>query len=316
MESATFTNPNHPIPEEVAKGFELSHREELERMRQNSEVASLMRPDGEAQSIRTNMLRSAARTVGIDLDEYSETSSKHRQRQVERLSALARTSTDQHRNLSTLDWEAPAPRDSDPSFWYANAQATWTEPFSGRFLADGLHFTGWLNYDGSSLSFRNFGVKTWYELQADRIPPSASNRWRSDPHMEIFGNLSGDCGGPDLFSGDRWSKCWMIRRQTLYQNVFGPPGGDNRRILGERIESPNLFFLETSGLGGAKSARFPLPGFQWMPSVTVSSPFPGLSIWAEIELRFDIQLEGKSDFIVGPFADCLVRGFQWPLVAV
>ncbi|OOO02956.1 MAG: hypothetical protein USCGTAYLOR_00785 [Chromatiales bacterium USCg_Taylor] len=52
-----------------------------------------------------------------------------------------------------------------------------------------------------------------------------------------------------------------------------------------------------------------------MPAVVLNRIFGGASIWAELEVRFDIQLEGNALHWIDPF-DLLIRGFQWPLVAI
>ncbi|MGW4239330.1 hypothetical protein ACWEJP_21340 [Streptomyces sp. NPDC004749] len=313
MNGATYVNPKHSMPEEVIKELDLAQQEELEEMHQQRDLAKYARPDEEARAHIAETRRSVARSLGIDLDDYRAREAEHRARQLRKLEEVAETHVGLDRHLSPLDLEPPAPRAADPSFWFARAEASETTPFNGKFLADGLHFTGKATYNSGSLSFRNFGARFRYELQSNRIPPTSTGRWRSDPHVEIFGGLLGSVGPPDLFSGDRWSKCWMIRRQTLFQFVFAPPGVDNRRILGQRVDAQNLIFLETSGLGGSGTRAVTLPGFQPMPSLVISSPSPGISIWAELEVRFDIQLEGNSVLWIHP-NDVLLRGFQWPLV--
>ncbi|MFD5750412.1 hypothetical protein [Streptomyces sp. NPDC127033] len=313
MNGATIVNPKHTLPEEVIKELDFSHQEELDTLHHQMELAKAAQPDEEAQTHSADLLRSVARASGVDLDEYRARASEYGARQVRKLEEAAEGHARIDRHLRPLDLEPAVPRAADPDFWFANAQASSTQPYTGRFLADGLHFTGKLTYNGGSLSFRNFGARFRYELQSNRIPATSTGRWRSDPHMELFGGLLGWVGPADLFSGDRWSKCWMIRRQTLFQFVFAPPGVDNRHILGERVEAQNLIFLESGGLGGSRMRAVNLPGFQPMPSLTISSPFPGQSIWAEVEVRFDIQVEGKSLLWIDP-GDCLLRAFQWPLV--
>ena len=102
----------------------------------------------------------------------------------------------------------------------------------------------------------------------------------------------------------------MITRQTLYQFVFGP-SGSVARTIGEATNVQTIFFEENKG----RAVNHILPGFRFMPQVTLNSFSPGLSIWAELEIRLEIQLEGNSFFWIHPF-DLLIRGFQWPLVPI
>ncbi|SDF46019.1 hypothetical protein SAMN04488542_11142 [Fontibacillus panacisegetis] len=197
----------------------------------------------------------------------------------------------------------------DPNFWWANANFILTPPFTGETQADGFHLKGNMTYSGGSLINRQFGVASRYELHSNRIPRPDRGPWRSAPHVEITGRVIGSTTAGDIFSGDQWNKCWMHRRQTLYQFVFAPPGTDNRRIIGENREIQELIFLE----GSSKYKDFVLPGFQNMPVVILNqnSIFPGLSVWAELEILFHVQLEGGSTLWLNP--DVLIRMFQWPL---
>lgn len=199
----------------------------------------------------------------------------------------------------------------DRNFWYANSNFILSPPFTGEATANGFIFKGKKTYDGGSLLKLGFGVVSRYVLDAHRIPRPERGPWRSSPRFERFGHLMGsttnESGNP--FAGDQWSKCWMIKRQTLWQTVFGPPGADNRRKVGENIQVEQLIFLEGTNKFGEKQL---MPGWQPMPEVIVGQIFPGVPIVAELEVRFDIQLEGGSTMWITN--DIVVRKDQWPLV--
>lgn len=208
-----------------------------------------------------------------------------------------------------LSYYTYIPMRQDDNFWAATSTFFATPPYVAEARADGFHFRGKKTYNGSSLIKLSFGVKSRYELHASRVPRPNQPPWRSAPHVELFGQLLAWTERGGIFSGDNWSKCWMIRRQTLSQFIFAQPGTNNERKIGEAIEVQNIFNEENRGRN--QSHRF--IGHQPMPPVVLTQIFPGVSIWAELEVRFDIQLEGNSLlWIEHPF-DIVVRGFQWPL---
>ncbi len=205
-----------------------------------------------------------------------------------------------------LDFGPPAPVDT--TFWFASYTTSCTSPYGVSEQADGLHYTGKKTSDSGSLQFFHYGVKSLYSISHDRIPPSSTGRWVSAPHVELFGRLGGYTGDSGVFDGDYWSKCWMIRRQTLVQNAFGSPG-PVPTVIGEATDVQPVFNEENSH----RFVEFTLPGFQAMPAVVLPSILGGLPIWAELEVRFDVQLEGTAFHWIHPF-DLLVRLFQWPLL--
>lgn len=196
----------------------------------------------------------------------------------------------------------------DSNFWFFNFNFIDHLPFTGRQMADGFHLSGRMTYDGGSLIKRNFGIAVRYELHENRIRPFIF-RFSSSPVIEITGRIIGSTTDGGIFSGDQWSKCWMHSRQTLYQLVFAPPGTNNRRIIAENRQVKELIFLE----GSNKYKEFIFPGSLKMPTVSFSrrSLLPGLSIWAELEILFHVQLEGGSTLWLNP--DIVIRMNQWEL---
>ncbi|USK33316.1 hypothetical protein LIT25_22780 [Bacillus sp. F19] len=196
------------------------------------------------------------------------------------------------------------PRD----FWFSDSRLVLNPPFTGETTANGFTFRGRLSYNSGSLLKTGFGVVARYVLSPDRIPRPERGPWRSVPRLDLFGLISGGTTAPDIFAGDKWSKCSLIKRQTIFQHVFSPPGTDNRRIIGHNVESEQLIFIEGAGKDQHKQL---LPGFKPMPPVVIDQIFPGIPIWAELEVRFDIQVVGDSTLWIDN--DIVVRLDQWPL---
>ena len=303
-----IVNPKHPIPKEVTEGLLRQEEGETAAAAQRFEIAKLGRPTAEERKLRMGLYESVSKLAGIDVDQYRAESSGIAKRQFDGFNRDDLIQLDRYAGFIPMEFEPTEP--SDHSFWAADWSWFNVGPFTAEGQADGIHFRGKKTYDGGDLIFLNFGIKSRYELQANRIPRPERPPWRSSPHVELFGELVAWTGPGGLFEGDRWSKCWMITRQTLYQFVFGP-SGSVARTIGEATNVQTIFFEENKG----RAVNHILPGFRFMPQVTLNSFSPGLSIWAELEIRLEIQLEGNSFFWIHPF-DLLIRGFQWPLVPI
>jgi hypothetical protein len=307
-EASTVQHPGHPIPNEVAEGLQRFNEQELSAAAHQFEFAKLARPTDEERQLTRGLYETIGTSLGVDIEEYRAQSSALQKRQFKRIQSQDRPALQTYGDLVPMDFEPPAPERSDPSFWWAHWHGFVTAPFTGEAQADGTHLRGKKTSDSGSLQRLTYGVVSRYELQADRIPQSSTGRWSSAPGAELFGDLLAWTGEGDIFAGDCWSKCWMVRRQTLFQWIFGPPGSGPKRI-GEAVEVQNIFFEENRNR--AQSHR--LPGFQAMPVVVLPNIFSGASIWADLEVRFDIQLEGNALHWIDPF-DLLVRLPQWPLL--
>jgi hypothetical protein len=300
------TNPNNPIPHEVTEGFQRIAEEEAAATARSVEFATLARPTLEERDLQLELAMIGKSPVA-DPNELHKRASLVKHDQLDRLQRGDMSVPASYVSRPPMDFEPSAPEPMDTQFWAADWTSSTTPPFVASSQADGIHFTGRKTSDSGSLQFLSYGVKSRYGISADRIPPSATGRWRSAPHIELFGRLLAYTGSYDIFTGDCWSKCWMIRRQTLTQFRFGPTG-PVPTVIGEGIQVQPIFNEENRHV----HVELPMPGFQFMPPVVLTQIFGGLTIWAELEVRFDIQLEGSSLHWIHPF-DLLLRMFQWPL---
>lgn len=256
------------------------------------------------------MYSAVARSAGVDITELQTQILKSRANTSSRLreaveSDLAPAGLPYE--LTPVDFAPSSTDRASHDFWLANSQ--WWHPGDADWRAepreDGLHFTGHLTHDSGDLRFANFGSVSFFELQPERIPASGSGLWRSAPHVELFGGLVGQTINGGFFSGDQWSKCWLSLRQTILQFGFGP----NPVAIGQALGGRNLMFLE-----GESLTAFPrFSGFEGMPVLDFGNINGSLSLWAHLEVRFDIQVEGSGS-LVWTDPDVLLRGFQWPLI--
>ena len=301
-------HPDHPVPDEVARGIQ-EYRDARNRLEDEAfEMARAARPSADERRFYADLRDRTLTAIGADpayvRDETNRFAGEYNQRL-----ATARTmlSSPYAYPVGDVGLHTTMPILTDPTFWYAHGQWFANSPYSVSAESDGLVCSGMYNHNSGDLIKLSFGWTLAYELQAERVPPSASGRWRSAPHVEIFGRLNGS--SQDSFGwGDDWCKCWMVRRQTAFQFVFAPPGADNRRIIGERVDAQQIFLSEDAPFYQDWMA----PGFQPMPELILTHPFPAQSIWVDLELRFDIQLEGQAQLWIWPHQRFVTRASQWP----
>lgn len=221
----------------------------------------------------------------------------------------------EHLEHRTWAGEGPVlPPPPDGWFWWAQ-----TQPFRNhhglhaQFESDGLHFFGSLSYNGDPLVHHHIGATATFELAPNRRPHSANGRWRSRPHVELFGRINGWTGVHHWMwaADDKWCKCRLFLRQTALQFV-----GPTLFILGTNTELRTLIDEENKGRG----THADMPGFQPMPFLEFGVVSPTAPVIVDLEVRFDIELEGDS-FIgfspqPNPFQSVLLRTFQWQVEAI
>jgi hypothetical protein len=209
---------------------------------------------------------------------------------------------------------APPPPPPDGWFWWAQTQPTGNDPrIKTEFLSDGLHFFGVIDYDADPTLHRFVGAIATFELHATRRPPSPSGRWRSAPFVELFGQIRGFTGVKifPIAMDDKWCKCYLNLRQTAFQLTSG-----GAKVLANNVTRTTLFDEENEARWTFRN----LDGFTPMPMVEFGVADPGLSVFIDLDVRFDIILEGDSriGFVPGdnPMGSVLLRTFQWQVQAL
>jgi hypothetical protein len=214
---------------------------------------------------------------------------------------------DRH-DIPDFPFNPQPPPPPNGEFWWASTDYWWPGGIEAQWETDGLHFFGGISYDGDPLIFRSAGAVAHFVLAPSRRPPSPNGRWRSLTGVELFGTIVGFSGLHHWLwaADDKWCKCWVDIKQTAYQMV-----GLNRVVLA--VSAPdyrNLINEENNG----RSVMAILPGFVPL-MVEFGLVDPGATVWVDIEVRFDIQLEGWS-FIAfspnpNPMNSVLLRTPQW-----
>jgi hypothetical protein len=317
---ATVVNHAQTVPEEIAEALRYYGQERRAAVARQQEIATLASPGDDERSALAEAYRSAGKALGVDVEQHF---GRARNIGAKRAALLRDTDLgypDEPFERVPLESDPAEPDSDDPDFWWSSTTSflpdtaslsSWglVLPFKAETLPDGIHFTGKVTSQSGSLHGFSFSAEAMFGIAFERVPETPLHKWTSSPFVEVFGRVDGWTNIPQLFDGDFWSKCWMHRRQTLLQFGFGPTG-PVPVVLAEATDSSVVIFNEGHGYMTAT-----LPGHQPMPGVTIQNIAPN-TVWAHLEVRFDVQLEGDAGFWVTPPGDIILRFFQWPLVPI
>lgn len=217
----------------------------------------------------------------------------------------------------------PAPRAGVGEFWWA--ETNWSSSIPGitiDFPASDLRIFGHAHYKQDPLLAAHAGLIASFELSPDRFPPTAASVFRSAPHVLLTGIVSGWTGyyHPIWAADDKWCKCWLIRRQIVFQpRWIGAALVPVPLAFAEAVDEQ--FNLENVVVHG--QANKPMPGFLAMPPVTFNLTDRSQSLLVLLTVRFDVQMEGDaeiwfrqrggsaSESVPGPDNAVLVQHPQW-----
>ncbi|MFJ8085317.1 hypothetical protein ACIQ6Y_32515 [Streptomyces sp. NPDC096205] len=311
-------NPYHPVPDFVAKGFELHHKEQDEELSQRMRLAQLARPSKEEREYASSLQEADLRSRGIDADEHQKKVRAWSDRRREALHRHAKEASTPSPGGPSLSFDHMDPREVDHSFWEADGNIWGSGPFVGKWNPDGSgDFSGKETWDSGNLRQHYIGARWRLELQSGRMPPTSNGVYRSDPFIRLNGKTLGYVGAGELFhSGDRWCNCWLHTKQSIYQLTFVSPGSDPRRFIATKEDVQCIFFIERTLWEDSVTETHQFPGQVSMPSLTIfrNDLAPADSLWVELEVGFHIQLEGDSLFWFDN--NVQLQTFQWPLLGL
>jgi hypothetical protein len=304
----TSRNEHFPLSEELAELFQKINRAyAVERgLREGERGAMLMAAKREAGRAEARALRAdpgEADAVRKQLEAAAE--------------AEARATLERWPDVwEGVEWARRPPElmaTGMGEFWWG--ETNWWAPGGGIEVADqsdGLHFFGIRNYNSDPLWSASTGMVARFGLDPARRPPSASGRYASLPFFDMFGTVRGwaNLKHCPFACDDKWSKCWLHTRQTVWQPLPGGPV-----TVGQNERHDQLIFLEGTGFGAERSF-FGLT----LPPVNFGLANPNFDIIVDIEVRFDMQLEGSSFLSFSPQqnpAQSVVVGVrQWSITVV
>jgi len=175
-------------------------------------------------------------------------------------------------------------------------------------FSDGTHFWMRRDYDGDDLIRFSVGATAHFELRPERIPDSPTGRYHSAPPGDANGLIGGMHGEyhPIIHADDKWCILHRVFRHALWQ-----PVNMQWHLLGERYNNDTLIKLQNSD---EQFQLVRLSGFMPSPEFDFGLVDRTQSVWAQVEIRFDVELEGDGayiDFGETPAGGVVVRTFGW-----
>ncbi len=306
---SSIEHPGQSVPQEIALSLRNLHQANLTAQARQQDIAKLSRPNQEERKVIAQVRESVSNGRGVTAELIQKISDINRRINDRIKERLDREVTLKNPfELHLWDSKPPQPPLTDPTFWWARTDWYIPDHFFAGMDNEGLRFTGGVSTHDGDLHNNSFGAVALFGLQPARIPMSMSGLWRSAPYVELFGGLLAHTA--DYLLEDAWSKCWMHLDQQLFQWGFSE-NGPAPIVLGQKHESMNLIFEEDED----RTVNVGLPGFQLMPPVTLANINRTATLWARLEIRFDIQTEGAGSLLwLDPHL--LLRTFQWPLTAL
>jgi len=292
----------------MAAHFRTLRDQELKAQEDQARAAQLARPTASERKEYTDLIDSSGLLGGIRVEQLQAMRDKARSRVTNELRAEPREAP--ALNVQPVKFQTDTPTHGDNHFWLASFYNYIAPDMAVTSDYNGVYFTGGPNETDGNLHTYFFGIKSNFVVSSSRIPPSASGQWYSPPYVNIYGGIEGHTSpGGILWGGDSWSKCWMHRIQTLWQNPFGPPGSTKPVQVGYAIETETLIFEENQD----RLTQVAMPGYKVMPPVTMRHIDTGLDLWAQIEVKFEIQVE---DGFLWMNPQVQVQTPQWTLYAL
>lgn len=294
-----------------------------------------------SKSGREPAVRTVVMAPGVKLDEAtSRALTELSDQQEARLVAHNQTQTAMRRGYKALCPPEPPPEKPDPKpaadlsglpalvQWtklpvFGEWQST-TRAGSGEFrhavthvheehglrvanMSDGTHFWGDAHYGDDDPLFFSVSALWHYVLDSDRIPDSPSGRYLSAPPGDAHGRIVGMHGtySCPFHCDTKTASCRRFFRHSLHQFV-----NNQWHFLGER--SLDAWPIRVRNVEGDSFREHNLPGFMGAPELPFGLVDRGQPVWAQVELRFDIELEGPYAWIgFGPEPSRGVIGRTW-----
>jgi hypothetical protein len=156
----------------------------------------------------------------------------------------------------------------------------------GQLIGEQEHVFGEIPYNDDD---RRLGSALWittFVWDAD-ASHQRSGSFFTNPLVEVSGMITGWTGVYNfiLAADDKWCKCRMHLRQSVVQPAFG-----GLLMLGEATSTTSIIDEENNGRGLVAN----LPGFIRMPQVAFDIQNSALPVNFELEVRFEVELEGDS----------------------
>lgn len=312
LQDATQQNPELELPDDVLAGMAARRELALAAAAHAEESATLLAPSDEERELR-RALR-AAQLAAVDPALLEGVGARREDRAGELRRRLLESGppliAPQPAGQKVMDVHGPT-----AEMWWARTDWSWNDPGIVPFwdAAAGLRFAGRLDDPLDVYMRRNLTATARFFLTADRVPPALLGTVLSAPQVNVFGELRGMTLADLWDFGDQWCKCWLNLRQSVFMRIPGL----SFVVFGEWIPfgtaSRPITLMDIDGDG--VQTNF-LPGPIAMPALSFGLA-AGWDVQIDLELWFDIQLEGDNTVLIFGFSELfesnLIQTPQWLL---
>jgi hypothetical protein len=312
------TNPEQRLPNEVVEAMEARTKAQYRLLSLENEFGRASELNQEYGNAQREMYVATLEPLKVDAAKAFDRLKNVREAHNAKVATALKSVIEAKQRftpgvvLEKIDWRAVV-EPQDHNFWWSHSN--WHMAAGGSFQDrdDGLHFFGGPsvnNWNGER--HESFGVVARFALSPNRWPTTASGRFVSRPFVELFGGVVAHAPMWDLLEGHGQANCELFLRHRLFQFGFGPTG-PVESVRGEAVES-GTWHIRLQDLGASRNLG--LPGHKDLPEISFAkgSLTPADTLWAELEIRFDIYIK-SAGALVWCDPEVLVRTFQWPLIA-
>jgi hypothetical protein len=179
-------------------------------------------------------------------------------------------------------------------------------------FSDGTHFWGRLDHNGDDLIHFSVGSTSFFELTPERIPDSPTGRYVSAPPADAYGSIAGwhaEHSFP-FHADDKRCNVYRVFRHALHQHVNA-----QWRQLGETYRNADIIKADIIKMENSDEQfrQVRLEGWLPSPELRVGLVDRRVSVWAQVEIRIDVELEGWSWILISdnPSSGIVVRACGW-----
>ncbi|MFD7389306.1 hypothetical protein ACFV46_12660 [Streptomyces sp. NPDC059852] len=300
LTSSSAQHPDRSLPDEVELAYDLLERRRLVEVSNADEMARrASRTEKERRkiaSVREQVLREAGVSEGTLSDYQAILQGIDTRMSPEQWTHGLKPLPEGPATITPeLDGSSAAQemeRVAYNEFWWNKSNWWWENVMRTWNAAGKLWFAGWITCPDGNLHNYHWGVNALYELHQNRLLPSADGWYKSSPFADMQGKFEARAGN-DFLSGDNWCKCWVHLKHSVFQAQFG-----GVKYLGGGLQdnTQNLVNIVDDG----QVREVPMNRRFFFPRITISKSEinSSYSLWAFVEIAFDLQLEGRGSHLL------------------
>lgn len=129
-----IVHPHHPVPKEIDDAFRAHDKQNTAAVAQEIELANLARPSAREREFKAKFHARFLEASDIDADQYVSERADLRKAQFEQMRDFVPLSHRSPSVFAEFDFKPKYPEPVDPTFWWADTNIFYTDPFVGGCL--------------------------------------------------------------------------------------------------------------------------------------------------------------------------------------